>query len=404
MSGVRSRRLAAAAALVLSACSGSGSTPGVDPNAPDEIAFQAALAHYDAGTAAQVAARTAADPTAQNALAVSEFQAAQTGFHQLPLDFPTSARVDNSAYLEARSRYEIGTITRLRSDFFEAWTLFQAAIAAHPASPQMNGMAYFGGRSMFQLAELDRAQTGAATAAVQGEYDEARAQFVRSLAARAGPPWADNAAYYEGRCDFEVGYLSVHPLELGAIPGTDPARFQRAEAELAAIPAASPYHDNALYYLGRSWFEEPTSTPAARVSNLQASVGAFSTVLALPGPSSFATNAAYWRGRAHYALAFELGAGGAVDPGELALALADMKTVAPTASVHAASALYFEAKAYLHFAAPGPYCTAARAGDLAPASSCAAYRTLAATFPASTHVAQAASYMLANGCDPALCP
>jgi TolA-binding protein len=390
------------------ACSGSSSTAQkIDPNAPDELAFQAALAHYDAGAAAQVAARAALDPgvqAAQDATAVAEYGAAQAGFHRLQLDFPTSLRVDNSAYLEGRSRYEIGTITRLRSDFVEAWTLLEAAIAAHPASRQLNGMTYFAGRSMFQLAELDRAQPGASTTAIQGELDQARARFVRSVQVSAAAPWGDNAAYYVGRCDFEVGYLSVHPLELAATPGTDPARFQLAEAELAAVPAASSYRDNARYYRGRSFFEEPTTTPAERLANLASAIADFDVVIGLPGPSTFAVNARYWRGRSHYSRAFELGAVGAVDQAELELALADMKAVAPTTSVHAASALYFEAKVYLNLAAPGPYCATARAGEAAPASSCAAYRVLEASFPASTYVAQAQSYLLANGCDPALCP
>ncbi|HET8539454.1 MAG TPA: hypothetical protein VFL83_06245 [Anaeromyxobacter sp.] len=401
------RALAALAALVLSACGGassaSSSTPRIDPNAPDERAFQAALARYDAGTAAHAAARLAADPTAQNATAVTEFGAAEGGFHRLLIDFPASVRADNAAYLEGRSRYEIGTITGLRIDFEKARTLLEAAIAAHGTAKTMDSMTYFAGRAIFRIAEVDRAAT-TDTAAVQAQYALAKAQFVRSVAVNPGAPWGDNAAYYLGRCDFEIGELGVHPLDPLAKPGSDAAPFDRAEAELAAVPAASTYYDNARYYRGRSFFEEPTTSAvdpaAARQANLASAVGDLATVIGLPGPSSFAVPATYWRGRAHYALAFQ---GTPVDPVELPLALADMKAVAPTASVYADNALYFAAKSYLHLAG-GPYCATTRSGDAAPASACAALKELRTRLAASVYVGQAEAYLLANGCDPAACP
>lgn len=202
-----------------------------------------------------------------------------------------------------------------------------------------------------------------------------------------------------------MGRLDLHPLQAGAAadPGAATMHLHRAESELAAVPSPSTYWDNARYYLGRSLYEEPAALAADRIPNLDAAVAAFTAVIGLPGPSSYALRATYWRGRSHHALAFLVGNGAAADAGELDLALVDLRAVAAASSTHADNALYYVADAYLHHPS-GPYCAAPRGSDPVPASACQAYGILASVYPASPYVARASDDLLANGCDPAVCP
>jgi len=401
-------RLLPLLAVLLVACSGSR---GGDPATPDEALFLDGLARYDAANALAADARTLADPAgraAREAEAVAAYASAGARFARLRAEHPTSIRVDNAAYLEGRCAYEIGTITGERARFEEAYQFLVDAAAAHPASPLLDAIEYFCGRALFRLAEVDAAAPGAATAAVRATYALALERFDRSLEAAAAGTWADNAAYYGGRCEFERGVLLLNPLEPGALPpapGTSAwseatAQLDAAEARLGAVPVSSSYRDNARYYLGRSLFEEPADVSTARTASLDAAVLAFDEVTALPA-SSFADGARYWRGRSRYALAFWQGTGGSYAAEPLLLALGDLKTVGG-ASVYRDNALHWTARAYLQLSPPA--CATPRAGDPPPASACAAraaLAALAALSPASPYVAQTDAYLVSAGC---VCP
>lgn len=415
--------------LVLAAgCGGGGSSssgPGgvpIDPNRPGDSVFAAALQHYDAANTLAAAARAATDPAvaaAKVAEAIAEYRAAQVDLRRLPAEFPASIRLDNAAYLDGRCSYEVGTLTAdpaaSAAAFTDARDRLDAAQASFPASSLRDSAAYFDGRARFRLAELARDAAGASTAEVQAAFDGALAQFRRSLDASATGTWSDNAAYYLGRTDFEFAYLAVNPLELGAVapaPGTAAfaaavARFDRAEAELAAVPAASTYLDNARYYLGRSHFEEPPDTTVAtwrtlRQATLDEAIAAFGAVLTVPG-SFYRDGALHWRGRAHYARSVY-----PLDPAlELGAAAADFHAVLAGTSGWRDNALHHLAKVYVNWppvVPPGLYCTLPRPGDAAPASACAASAALSAlvasdpAFAASPYPPLAASYLSGAGC------
>lgn len=418
-------------AILATACGqGGGGTSGpggvpLDPNRPGDAVFTAALQHYDAANALTSASRAATDPAvaaAKAAEAVTEYRAAQVELRRLPVEFPQSIRLDNAAYLDGRCSYEVGTLAAdpaaSTTAFADARDRLDAAQAGFPASALRDSMAYFDGRARFQLAELARGATGASTAAVQALYDGAWNQFRRALDVSATGTWADNAAYYLGRTDFEFAYLAVNPLELDAVApaaGTAGfaiavARFDRAEAELAAVPASSTYLDNARYYLGKSHFEEPPDTTVAtwratRQAALDQAIAAFGAVLAVPG-SFYRDAALFWRGRAHYSRSVY-----PLDPTlDLDLAADDLHAVLAGTSGWRDNALYHLAKVYVNWPPvipPGLHCNLPRPGDATPASACAASTALSTlvasdpAFAASPYPAQTASYLAGASCS---CP
>lgn len=91
-------RRAAAWALcaVALACGSTASSTrgGIDPNAPDELPFQQALAAYNGAQAARLAGDVAG--------AQAGFTQARALFDQLLATYPSSPRRDNSAYLGGR--------------------------------------------------------------------------------------------------------------------------------------------------------------------------------------------------------------------------------------------------------------------------------------------------------------
>ncbi|WP_242345426.1 tetratricopeptide repeat protein [Anaeromyxobacter terrae] len=387
------------AALAL-ACSGgqkSPSAPGgvpIDPNRPGDSLFAEGLALYDAANAAASEARTlaptdAAASAAKAALALQDYADARARFDALPVQFPTSIRLDNAAYLAGRCSYERGTLGGDPAEFQDAVARLDAMLAAFPASPFIDNAAYFDGRARFQL----------------GDYATARPQFERSLAAGPTGTYADNAQYYLGRCDFELGLALAGAGDgLGAI-----AKLDLAEAELQVVPTTSTYYDNAQYYLGRSYLAEPvnatatftglsTAEAAARKANLEAAVAAFERTLAVPA-SSYAGSAQYWLGRARYAHAFYYASAG-LDPADLAAAAGAFRAV-PATNTYADNALHYLARTYVN--STWQFCTTPRASDPAPASACAAYAKLSADFPSSTYVSSTATY-LAAATPPCLCP
>ncbi|WP_242339939.1 MULTISPECIES: tol-pal system YbgF family protein [unclassified Anaeromyxobacter] len=390
---------AALAALAL-ACSGGhdgASAPGkvpIDPNRPGDSLFAEGLALYDAANVAAADARAlaATDPAAsaaKAALALQDYADARARFDALPVQFPTSIRLDNAAYLAGRCSYERGVLGGDPAELQDAALRLDAMQAAFASSPFIDNAAYFDGRARFQL----------------GDYAAARPQFQRSLAASPTGTYADNAQYYLGRCDFELGLARANAGDgLGAA-----ALLDLAEAELTAVPATSTYYDNAQYYLGRSYLEEPVnatatvtglsaSEAAARKANLEAAIAAFQRTLAVPA-TTFAGSAQYWLGRARYAHAFYYASAG-LDPADLAAADAAFRAV-PATSTYADNALHYLARTYVN--STWQFCTTPHASDPAPASACAAYAKLSADFPSSPYVSSTATY-LAGATPPCVCP
>ncbi|ABS27661.1 tol-pal system YbgF family protein [Anaeromyxobacter sp. Fw109-5] len=385
-------RLVVLAVLAL-ACGGGQkgpSAPGVpiDLSRPDDALFAEGLALYDAANASASEARRLgatdlAASAAKEAQALQGYAEARAKFDALPVRFPTSIRLDNAAYLAGRCSYERGTIGGDPLEFQDGALRLDAMQVAFPTSPFIDNAAYFAGRARFQL----------------GDYEAARLQFQRSLAAAPTGPYADNAQYFLGRSDFELGLALAGAGDgLGAH-----AKLDLAEAELPAVPTTSAFYDNAQYYLGRSYFEEPVNATAtftllspaesaARKANLEAAISAFGRTLAVPA-ATHADSARFWLGRARYAHAFYATAG--LDPADLAAAAAAFRAV-PATSTYADNALHYLARTYVN--SSWRYCTTPHPTDPAPASACAAYAALAAGFPSSSYVASTAEYLAAQTC------
>jgi TolA-binding protein len=373
----------------------------LDPSRPGDADFAAALSHYDTATRAQLAgyaaekAGNAAEAQTQFGIASTEFGTARGLFDAFaprwcgatPTAGQVSIRCDNAAYLGGRCSYEIGTLSKLAADFQDAVARLDAMEATYPTSALKDSASYFDGRAHFHLKE----------------WELARAQLQLSLSLNPAGTFADNAQYYIGRTWYEQGYALVNVATLPS-PGTPDyvtasTAFANAEAELTKVLTAfpaSPYVVNARYYLGRTWLFRPYDSSvsnAARVSNLNTAIGWFDQVIA--GNGLFVASARFFRGRAHYDLAFELAAGTVLDAGQLAAALVDLKQVPPP-DVYADNALYYVAKVYVH------ELVCSGGTDPAPASACAAYaelKTLQATDPlyaTTPYLAKTQTYIQTN--------
>lgn len=400
------------AATVLAGCAGGGGggephPPPVDVNRPGDALYAEGLARYRAATQALAqaeAARVAGDlplEQARRSEATTAFGQARALFDRLPAEFPASIRLDQAGYYGGRCSYELGLLTGLAADLADARARLEAMIAAFPGSLLLDHAQYVAGRAVFLLA------SGPAPAPDQ-TFAAARAHLAASLARAPSGTFADDAQYWLGRTWFQEGYAlaNVVPSPLPGSPEFTAAKadLQAAALELAKVPQrfpASPAVDNAWYYLGQSHYMEPVDTSvskAERIALLRAAVSDLSHVAGTASP--FAAGARYWRGKAHYGLAFVLAVGLAKDQPELALAMADLQAVPPP-SVYADNALYWLAKAFMHVE-PAPVCTGGAAAP--PASGCGALAALQAlvatdpTYAASTYPAQAFAYLSTNGC------
>ncbi len=399
------------AAAVLSGCGGGGAgepqPPPIDTNRPGDALYAEGLARYRAATQALAlaeAARVAGEAALERSLlaeAATAFAQARALFDRLPAEFPASIRRDQAAYYAGRSSYELGLLSGLAADLADARTRLEAMIAAYPGSLLLDHALYVAGRAVFLLAS-------GPTPAPDQTFAAVRAHLAASLARAPSGTYADDAQYWLGRAWFQEGFAlaNVVPSPLPGSPEFTAAKadLQAAGAELAKVPLRFPASllvDNAWYFLGQSHYMEPVDTAvskAERIALLQAAVSDLSHVAGSASP--FAAGAGYWRGKAHYGLAFVLAIGAGKDQPELELAIADLQAVPPP-SVYADNALYWLAKAFMHVE-PAPVCTGAAAAP--PGSGCgalAALQVLVAGHPAyaaSTYPAQAAAYLSANGC------
>jgi TolA-binding protein len=397
---------------LLAGCSGAGrggepKPPPIDTTRPGDALYAEGLARY--GAAAQAvsqaeAARAAGDATLEQARlaeAATAYAQARALFDRLPGEFPASIRLDQAAYYAGRCSYELGLLSGLTADLADARTRLEAMIAAYPGSLLLDHALYVAGRAVFLLA------SGPAPTPDQ-TFAAARAHLAASLARAPAGTYADDAQYWLGRAWFQEGFAlaNVVPSPLPGSPEFTAAKadLQAAEAELTKVPQRFPASllvDNAWYYLGQSHYMEPVDTTlskAERIALLQAAVGDLSHVAGTASP--FASGARYWRGKAHYGLAFVLAVGLVKDQAELALAIADLQAVPPP-SVYADNALYWLAKAFMHVE-PAPLCTGGAATP--PGSGCSALAALQAlvagdqAYAASTYPAQTVAYLSTNGC------
>ncbi|HET9554735.1 MAG TPA: hypothetical protein VFP50_17340, partial [Anaeromyxobacteraceae bacterium] len=391
-----------------------------------DVFFQGGVDHYNLAVQWGTKAFTAhnlgdtATELADLQSAKTEYGLARGVFDQLPASYPASIRLDNAAYLAGRCSYEIGTIDQIAfdhsklpadqaaaiADFQDARTRLLAVQAAYPTSGFLHPVAYFLGRSRFHLAAEKPQPTPA-----YDTFAAARAEFVHALALQPAGTFADNAQYYVGRCWFEEGYHLVNVVPAPAVGSADwlaaKADLQSAEVELGKVLTSFPtstYVDNARYYLGKSWFEEPVdsvTSPAIRQANVEKAIGYFTAVVGTAG-SPFAVGARYWRGKAEYAHAFLTASGGVKNQADLAAAIADFGPIRPP-ETFADHALYYLVKCYTHVD-PGPVCLPATSVGPPPTTACgalAALDALVATNPlyaASTYPPLARTYATTNGC------
>ncbi|HET9554158.1 MAG TPA: IPT/TIG domain-containing protein [Anaeromyxobacteraceae bacterium] len=351
---------------------------------------------------AAITARKAGNLTGAAALdaqAAIDFAAARATFDQLKALFPAFAQLDQATFLAGRSSYEIGNISKLLSDYVDAQARLDAFELAFPASTFMDQAAYFDGRARFH----------------QVDYAGALPQFQKSLAVNAAGTFADNAQFYVGRTWFELGFALKNvvppPLLNSAAWLQAKADFQAAEAELAKVEVLYPlsvYIDEARYYEGAAYYEEPvdiTLSNLVRIANLEKAELLLTQVINTP-LSVFITAAHYWRGKAEYTHSFETATKGLKNQVDLAAALADMNAVQPP-DVYADNALYFVAKIYVYLVVtPGTIGVCLGGTGLPPTSACGAVTaldTLKATNPLyalSTYPALARAYVGLNlkGC------
>jgi TolA-binding protein len=337
---------------------GAGGSAMPDPTAPDEVAFQAALALYDAqqypeaqaaleGFLAEypnsVRADNATYLVARCQFELADFAGAKAGFTAFLAGFPDSSLVDDAQYYLPRCDYELG-------DFQAAVQGFTRFVAAYPDSTLVDNARYYLARSFFSLDDfagtlsacapvLDLADSGQRDACLywsgraadalgelegptSARFAEAEGYFDRLFADYPEGAYEDNGRYYHGmvayhREDYFVAQMRLDvmraqfPMSLYA----DNATYFSArcvyhlddflgaaaafEAFLAAFPE-SDYLDDGTYYLGRSHYE------AGRVSGdpteYQAAIVAFDVVTTDHADGLYGDNAWYYKLRAHIAL------------------------------------------------------------------------------------------------------
>jgi len=390
----RRSSLALLLASLLSACSGSSPgqatsrPPPLDPARPDDALMIRGLDAFQTGgvDTAEARALLLADPIANAAAAqartdaaIASYGEARGLFDQVTTGYPASARLPQAAAMGGRASYEIGTIDPVNevAAFTDARTRLAAYAATWPAGWEADSAAYFLGRTRYRLAALATPLDG---------YQAARADFRRSLALGPAGLYADNALYYVGRCSYELAWPVISgPKPLPADPAFAATKALLDEAQAAFLELlgrfpASSYADNATYYLGRSYLDEPTDDTVSvveRLANLDLALVRFGEVIAMPA-SSYVDGAAYWRGRTRFALSFHR-----PPAPELAAALADFQAVRPT-STYKDNAMAYEVRVH------------ARGGDCVAAQ--AAMAALLAAYPASTWITSTQAYLTANGC------
>lgn len=117
----------------------------------------------------------------------------------------------------------------------------------------------------------------------------------------------DAAAYYGGRCSYEIGIGANELAALAGTASTSSTSFQDGVARLDAMEMAYPGSwmlDQAAYFDGRARFHlAQGATPLDTYANARAQ---FQTALAASASGTYADNAQYYIGRCWYEEGFEL--------------------------------------------------------------------------------------------------
>ncbi|MBK9516702.1 MAG: hypothetical protein IPO09_04960 [Anaeromyxobacter sp.] len=228
--------------------------------------------------------------------------------------------------------------------FGQARATFDRVPLEFPASIRLDQAAYYGGRCSYELGLV----SGQAA-----DLMDARARLEAMIAAHPASLLLDHAQYVAGR--------AVFLLASGPASAADQT-FTAARLHLAASLAQAPggtYADDAQYWLGRAWFQEgfalanvvPSPLPgslefAAAKADLQAAGAELARVPQRFPSSPLVDNAWYYLGQSHYMEPVDTAAGKAERTALLRAAVADLSHVAGTASPFSSGARYWRGKAH----------------------------------------------------------
>jgi len=270
----------------------------------DNAAYLAGRSSYELGIAQHAQALLVPDaallPTSQGS-----FADARARLDAMLSAFPASNWVDSAAYFGGRARYELAKHFGVGS-YAEAEPLFERAYGADPVGTWADNALYYDGRCEFEegLGQLSAESAFLALGDLvqaQSAYDAARALFDQAtgaegalLARFATSSYRDNAAYYLGRAWFEKPTPDAAPgVAPGAVPDTERvANLGNARDTLGTVVAIplSPFWAGALYWRGRThyalWFHQTGSA-----AELDMALADFHAV---PGASVWRDNALYY--------------------------------------------------------------------------------------------------------------
>lgn len=213
--------------------------------------------------------------------------------------FPASSFVASAAYFDGRAHYEIARKFGVGS-YAGAELLFERSFASDPNGTWSDNALYYDGRCEF---ELGHALVAAGTAGLTlADYDRSRLLFDQAIGAEsallsrfATSTYRDNASYYLGRAWLEKPTPDVAP---GAPVGTPDAErisnLGRAVTALTSVvnTPSSSLGPGARYWRGRAhynlWFHQAGAVVGAE---LDLAVADFHAV---PAASTWRDNALYY--------------------------------------------------------------------------------------------------------------
>lgn len=226
----------------------------------------------------------------------------------------------------------------------QARDLFDQLPLAFPASARRDQAAYYAGRCSYELGLLS---------GLASDFADARTRLEAMIAGWPGSLLLDHAEYVAGRATY---LLAGFP---SPAPGDTYAAARAHLARSLALAPAGTYADNAQYWLGRCWFQEgfalvnvvPGPAPgsaefAAAKADLQAAAAALALVPQRFPTSALVDNAWYYLGQSHYLEPTDTSAGTAERVGLLRTAVADLSRVAGGAGTLASGARYWRGKAH----------------------------------------------------------
>jgi TolA-binding protein len=375
------------------------------------------------------------------ATVAADFDAANVDF--VAVD-PMGSNGGNAAYFSGRCAYEVAglaaTSTAASASYAVARQRLQAFATSFSTSTNLDAGRYYLGRSFFD----DALQT-AVTASVPTLLNGATAPFGQVSTATASG-YADNATYYLGRTQYELGQYSTAKTTLRSVATRFPASifidqalyfagragfsvldYRGAIDDFRASIANNPlglYADNAAFYIGRSFFEMGlgAGAGATRTTNYGLAETEFRNFVnnAQYAQSSFLDSSQYYLGRSIYGLTRY--------PDAVAPFSAVVTTAgSPTPSVYVPSSLYYRGRSHYQIGTTTTDIDAAIAdfhrvevdfptnqyadnslryeaqsyANYVPAQCVqarAVYDQLVTRFPASAEVARANTYLSGKGC------